>query len=183
MDVVELIEKYYEPDSRAYYFLLHHSRLVTAKALKIAERLADLRPDKIFIAEAAMLHDIGIYLTHAPKIGCFGFDSYVAHGVLGREILEREGLPGHAMVCERHVGTGITPEDVEKNNLPLPKRDMTPRTLEEKIICFADKFYTKKEHDLLHEKPVAEIRNMIGRYGEDKLSQFNEWMKFFREPG
>ena len=51
----------------------------------------ELSPDIEFIRTAALLHDIGIFMTHAPKFGCFGDHPYLAHGYLGRELLEREG--------------------------------------------------------------------------------------------
>ena len=103
----------------------------------------------------------------------------VCHGYLGRELLDREGLPRHALVCERHVGMGITLEEIETNNLPLPQREMIPVSLEEKIVCFADKFYSKSEHDLLHEKHLETVREMIRAYGEDKLKSFDEWSQLF----
>lgn len=181
MDVLKIIEKYYDPDSSAYYFLIHHSKLVARKALQVAERIKYLNPDFKFIEEAAMLHDIGIFMIHAPKIGCYGFHPYISHGYLGREILEKEGFPKHALVCERHVGVGLTVEDIENNKFPLPKREMLPVTLEEKIICFADKFYSKKEHSLTNEKSVSEIREIIAKFGYDKLKQFDEWIEFFKE--
>jgi len=181
MDVIKLIEKYYGPDSKAYYFLIHHSRLVAHKALQVAERVKELGPDLKFIEEAAMLHDIGIFMTHDPGLGCYGFHTYISHGYLGREILEKEGLPLHALVCERHVGVGLTIADIENNKLPLPVRDMLPVTLEEKIICFADKFYSKKEHSLTVEKPVNKIRTLVSNFGEDKLKVFDEWLKLFKE--
>jgi len=180
MDPLEILRKYYEPDSRAYYFLIHHGRLVAGKAREIGKRVRDLNPDLRFIEEAAMLHDIGILFTNAPKIGCCGYKEYVCHGYLGRELLEKEGMPMHALVCERHVGMGITAEEVRKTGLPLPERDMAPLSIEEKIICFADKFFSKSEHDLLHEKPLEKVREMIKNYGEDKLRMFDEWVKLFK---
>jgi uncharacterized protein len=181
MDVIKIIEKYYEPDSKAYHFLIHHSKLVTRKALHVAERVKELNPDFKFIEEASMLHDIGIFMTHSPKIGCYGFHPYISHGYHGREILEKEGFPKHALVCERHVGVGLTLSDIESNEFPLPKRAMFPVTLEEKIICFADKFYSKDNYSLTAEKPVWRIREIISRFGEDKLNQFDEWLVFFKE--
>lgn len=181
MDVLDIIDKYYEPDSKARFFVVHHCKLVAHKALRVAERVKELDPDMVFIEEAAMLHDIGIYLTHEPALGCFGFHPYICHGYLGRELLEKEGLPAHALVCERHVGTGVTVTDIETYKLPLPKREMVPLTLEEKIICFADKFYSKSEHSLTYEKPVETIRELMTKYGENNIRQFDEWLRFFRE--
>lgn len=176
---IEVIEKYYEPESKAYHFLIQHSRLVARKALEIAEKAVHLHPDMRFIEEGAMLHDIGILYTDAPKLDCFGYKDYICHGYLGRELLEREGLFGHALVCERHVGVGITAGEIKNNKLPLPQRDMIPLSLEEKIICLADKFFSKSEHELLHEKPLEQVREMISVYGLDKLATFDGWVKMF----
>ncbi len=180
MNPLEIIQKYYEPDSRAYYFIIHHSRLVARKAREIAERVSHMNPDRKFIEEAAMLHDIGILFTDAPKIGCYGHREYICHGYLGRDLLEKEGLPFHALVCERHVGVGITAEEIRSNKLPLPDREMMPVSVEEKIICIADKFFSKSEHDLEREKPLEKVREIIAGYGGDKLSLFDEWVKVFR---
>jgi uncharacterized protein len=182
MDVISLINKYYPSGSMAYSILLKHSRLVTEKALHVAGRVPSLGPDLSFIEEASMLHDIGIFLTNAPHIGCYGDKPYICHGYLGRELLEKEGLPVHAIVCERHVGAGLTVTDIETANLPLPVRAMAPVTLEEKIICFADKFYSKVKDNVGNQKTISQIRKELRRYGESKLKQFDEWLVFFKEP-
>jgi len=179
MDPVRIFKKYYTPESKAYYLLVTHSKMVTEKALRIAKRVQHLNPGLKFIEEAAMLHDIGIFLTNEPKLGCYGERPYICHGYLGREIIEREGLPQHALVCERHIGVGISLRDIEERNLPLPKRDMVPVSIEEEIICFADKFFSKNSDHLLKAKPIEKIREYISRFGEDKLKRFDEWVKLF----
>jgi uncharacterized protein len=181
MDAIEIIRKYYEPGSPAYEILVEHSDAVAQKAFAIARRLIHMKPDMIFIEEAAMLHDIGIFVTDQPGIGCYGDKPYICHGYLGRELLEREGLPLHALVCERHVGVGISIADIDRNKLPLPRRDMLPLSLEEQIICFADKFFSKKRDALGREKPLAEVRRNIGKYGADKIERFDEMFRIFGE--
>jgi uncharacterized protein len=179
MDTIGLLKKYYAPESATILLLVRHSRMVAAKALSIAERVTHITPDLKFIEEAAMLHDIGILFTNEPAMGCFGDKAYLCHGYLGREILEKEGLPKHALVCERHVGVGISLKDIEENNLPLPRRDMMPASIEEQIICFADKFYSKDADFLEKEKPLETVRKGIARFGEDKLKRFDEWVEMF----
>ncbi len=179
MGAIKIIEKYYNPESKAYHFLFHHSRMVTEKALKIAKRVKHLNPDLKFIEEAAILHDIGIFLTNEPKIGCYGNKPYVCHGYLARQILEKEGLPGQALVCERHIGVGISVRDIEEKILPVPKRDMIPVSIEEQIICFADKFFSKDSDFLLKEKPLERVREYVSKFGEDKIKRFDEWVKIF----
>ena len=179
MDPIEIITKHYEPDSRAYNILIEHGRRVTAKALAIADRVAQLKPDRRFLEEAALLHDIGIFLTNSPQLGCYGKKSYVEHGYLGRIILEEMQLPEHALVCERHVGVGMTRKDIRHQGLPIPVRDMVPVSIEEQIICYADKFYSKNGQDAGKEKSVDEIIESLKRYGPDKVARFRSWVEIF----
>ena len=179
MEPLSILEKFYYTESRTYQYLLTHSRMVAEKALKGAEKVKHLNPDMKFIEEASLLHDVGIYMVSAPKIGCIGPMPYVAHGYLGREILEKEGYPVHALVCERHVGAGIAIADIEKFDLPLPKRDMLPVTIEEKVICWADKFYSKWPAALMDEKSLDKVRETVLKYGEEQLKRFDEWQEMF----
>ncbi|MGA2192559.1 MAG: HD domain-containing protein [Nitrospirota bacterium] len=179
MDPYKVIEKFYYADSSTYAFLVTHSKMVAEKALLAAERVKRLEPDLTFIEEASLLHDIGIFMVHAPKIGCIGPMQYVEHGYLGRELLEKEGYPKHALVCERHVGAGISVADIEKYNLPLPKRNMLPETIEEKLICWADKFFSKWPANITEEKPLEKVREMVLKYGEEQLKRFDEWQDMF----
>ena len=181
MDPLKIIRKYYKPDSLAFRMLVEHSRMVVNKCLEISENIRHLSPDLSFLREAAMLHDIGIFLTSAPDIGCSGDYAYICHGYLGRELLEQEGLPMHALVCERHVGVGLGKGDILSLNLPLPDRDMLPLTLEEKIICYADKFYSKKTGAVCFEASVEEVRKGIGKYGADMLQRFDDMTVFFNK--
>lgn len=179
MDPLKIIKKYYPENSKLFKVLIKHSEAVAQKALKIAKKFPEV--DKNFIYEAAMLHDIGVIFTYIPKLNPDGKYPYIAHGYLGREILEKEGLPKHALVCERHMGVGITKEEIIKKNLPLPQRDMIPVTLEEKIIAFADKFYSKHPDGIIKEKSVEQIIKDLKKYGEDKVKIFEEWLKLFGE--
>ncbi|NDV79240.1 HDIG domain-containing metalloprotein [Dysgonomonas sp. 511] len=177
MNTLEIIGKFYIKDSALYDILISHSTDVARKALAIAEAHPELHIDAGFVAEAAMLHDIGIYLTDAPKIQCFGKHLYLCHGYLGRDLLDGLGYPKHALVCERHTGVGLTKEDIEMQNLPLPHRDMVPLSIEEKLICFSDCFFSKTK--LGKEKTTDEIKAGFARFGEDKVRQFEEWERLF----
>ena len=105
----------------------------------------------------ALLHDIGRSQTQT-----------VGHGHVGAGILEKEGVDGAVVeIVKRHVGAGISPE--EALALGFPPGDYIPRTLEQKIVCFADKMldgdrarpfeeevkrFVKKGHD------VARLRRL-----------------------
>jgi len=178
MDPIDIIKDYYRPGTTAYEILVRHGEQVAEKAIAAAGRVAHLDPDLAFLREAAMLHDIGMFLTNSPGIGCFGIHPYVMHGVLGHELLEDRGMPRHGRVCERHVGVGISAGDVRLQGLPLPERDMLPETLEEKIICFADKFFSKNGGQN-SEKSLAQIRKSLGSYGDGKVTRFESWLETF----
>lgn len=179
INYIKLIEKYYQPKSLRHKVYIPHCTAVKELALKIAKAHPELGADPDIVELGSMLHDIGIYLTDAPDIGCYGTLPYIAHGYKGRELLEKEGLKEIAPVCERHIGVGISLHDIEKNNLPLPKREMTPQTIEEKIICFADKFYSKSSHNLLLPKPLDKVKKSVRKYGEEKWGVFEEMIELF----
>lgn len=175
MDPVRIITKYYQPESLSFRVLLLHSQAVAQKAIEIAARLNLLKTTIDFIREAAMLHDIGIFYTSAPEIGCAGNLPYICHGFMGHNLLLVEGLPKHGLVCERHTGAGLTLEDVDQFKGLLPRRPMQPISLEEKLIAYCDKFFSKDPMKPGEEKSFEEVLAGIGRFGEDKAKIFTEW--------
>jgi len=177
MDAIKILKRHYKARPKAYEILVRHSEAVADKAVKVADRLCRSGADIDFIYGAAMLHDIGIFQTNAPALGCHGKAPYICHGVLGAELLVAEGLGRHSLVCERHVGVGISSLDVREKGLPLPERDMVPVSREEKIICYADKFFSKDEPRL--ERSLDWVRASIRRYGDRKLAVFDEWVETF----
>ncbi len=178
MNAVKLLEKYFA-DADALAIILDHSRLVAAKALRIATALGRAELDRQFIEEAALLHDIGVCRTASPRLGCHGEEPYIRHGIIGREILESEGLPRHALVCERHIGVGLTTEDIRTQGLPLPEREMSPLSREEQIISFADLFYSKKPGAVQIEKSADDVRKNLVQFGADKAGIFDDWLQEF----
>ena len=177
MDPYSIINKYYTEGTKLYNIYVSHVTDVTNKALLIAQNHPELAIDTQFLKEAGMLHDIGIFHTNAPHIACNGKYPYICHGYLGRELLTLEGFPKHGLVCERHTGTGLSIDTIVKRKLPIPHRDMQPQSMEEKIICFADKFYSKSK--LGREKSIKKIRSGLGKHGKHQIIQFNEWCDMF----
>ncbi|MBT4027549.1 HD domain-containing protein [Desulfobacula sp.] len=180
MDPLAIIENYYKPGTKLYQVLVEHSLIVTEKSLEIAESLIHLEPDLEFIEEAAMLHDIGIFLTRAQSIGCTGKNPYICHGYLGKKLLDEQKLPvKYGLVCERHTGAGITKENIFSNNLPLPKRDMVPKSLEEKIICAADKYHSKNPKHAGKKITTTQIIDELGKINKDHARRFSVWIEEF----
>ena len=177
MNPIAIIDKFYPEENELKHILLDHSRSVSEKALEIAHRHPELQLDIPFLGEAAMLHDVGIFLTDASGIFCFGDKPYICHGYLGADLMRAEGYPRHALVCERHTGAGLSLEEIIRRQLPVPHREMVPVSLEEQVICFADKFFSKTK--LGKEKSVEKARKSLERYGEEGLQRFDRWCELF----
>ncbi len=118
----------------------------------------------------ALLHDIGRSQTQL-----------VSHGYVGAEILQKEGVDAVVVeIVRRHVGAGISPE--EAATLKFPAGDYLPRTLEQKIVCFADKMldgdrarpfeeevkrFVKKGHDVQRLRQLkADVDSALGTDAE-----------------
>lgn len=177
MNPISLIDKYCSGNKELREILYIHSKKVADMALRLSAKHPELCLDDEFIYEAAMLHDIGIVKTDAPGIHCYGTEHYLMHGLLGGQILREEGLPRHARVAERHTGTGLTPESIIQQQLPLPPLDLRPETMEEQLICYADKFYSKTH--LEREKSYEKVRSSLLRFGAEGVDVFERWYNLF----
>ncbi len=178
MDASEIIDKYYPNSSPLKNILLIHSEQVCKKALYIATKHPEIGLNKDIIRQGAMLHDIGIFLTNAPSIFCFGEAHYLMHGYLGGKLLREEGLEIYARICERHTGTGLSKDTISQMQLPIPLQDYFPETPEEQVICYADKFYSKSHLDI--EKTPEQAYNSLLKFGQDQAEKFKEWHLLFK---
>jgi uncharacterized protein len=109
--------------------VIAHCQAVASLALEIAEKFkAKNYPVNLALVEAgALLHDLGRSKTHS-----------VQHAFEGMKLAQAEGLPEEVIcIIKRHVGAGITDEEAQW--LGWPKDNYIPQSLEEKIVCYADK--------------------------------------------
>lgn len=172
-----IINKYYPEGTRLRDIYLRHCRSVADLALRInEERKLGLNPKTV--ETAAMLHDIGIFLTDADGIDCHGIEPYIRHGILGAELLRKEGFPEEiACIAERHTGAGITRNDIAEMQLPLPLGDYMPETLLERLVCYADKFYSKTRLDSA--KNLERVRGSMLRHSQSTLDRFDALYREF----
>lgn len=161
---------------------MRHCRSVADKALAIAKENS-LTLDAAEIEAGAMLHDIGIFMTDAPGIHCHGTEPYLAHGRAGADLLRAEGAPEkYARIAERHTGAGLTPADIARLSPALPPdRSYMPETELEKLICYADKFFSKSGD--MQEKPLERVRASICKFGEEALNRFETLHRHFSSTG
>lgn len=177
MSPLAVINKYYPTDTPLRRLLLHHSWQVTDLALRCANAHPELELNKSLVLSGGLLHDVGIFLCHAPKIHCTGKSHYLLHGFLGARLMRDEGLEAIARICERHTGAGLRKDALLPLGLQMLPHDFLPETLEEQLICYADKFYSKSrpENALTYEQAL----HALLRFGEDGARRFRQWHKMF----
>ncbi len=170
MNYNEIIDLHYPVGSRRRDIYLHHCRQMADKALEITHK-KNLLLDPAVVECAAMLHDIGIFMTDAPDIDCHGQAPYIAHGILGAKLLREAGFSDEICnVAERHTGAGIMADEVAAQNLPLPVKDYMPESLLERLVCYADKFYSKS--GTMQEKPLTKVRASLMKISSETLERF-----------
>lgn len=145
-EAINLLKKEKSPEA-----LVKHSIIVsevsTVLALALKEKGYDI--DLGLVRIGGLLHDIGRVKAHS-----------VHHGYLGGKILREMGIDERiARIAERHVGGGISSEEAKE--LGLPERRYMPESLEEKIICFADKI-VEMDHVIPLEKTLDSLREELG---------------------
>lgn len=167
-------DKFYPADTQARRILEQHSRSVADLAIQINE-IHRLGLDPQLVETAAMLHDIGIFLCNAPSIHCHGLQPYLRHGIIGADLLRRHGYSEEiARVAERHTGTGIYPAQALELQLPRAAlgRILYPETTLERLICYADKFYSKSGN--MQRKPLSRVVASLAKFGQESIDRFQK---------
>ncbi len=99
----------------------------------------------------SLLHDIGRSKTHS-----------VNHVIAGVEIAKSLGLPDSVVsIIERHAGSGISRDEAQK--LGWPVKGYVPRTLEERVVTYADK--------LIEGLRMVPIERVLEKFLRDNLPQ------------
>jgi uncharacterized protein len=181
-EIFAVIDFFYPREDELKKTLLKHSLQVRDKAFELASRTA-VSVDMDTVNAGALLHDIGIKVCHAPGIFCYGELHYLRHGIEGAEMLRLYGkdkqidLEAAARICERHTGSGLTALEITTQNLPLPPQDLLPETAEEKLVCLADKFFSKSGN--MEEKTFEAVRRSMAKFGQESLDRFEKMWDFF----
>ncbi|GAA0570497.1 HD domain-containing protein [Paractinoplanes ferrugineus] len=160
------------PDDQAYELVLTHCEIVWA----VAEQLVHARGlevDVELVRAGCLVHDVGVHLLAGSP--------YIRHGVLGARALLERGFPAElARFCAHHTGVGLTREDIERQNLPLPAGDYLAETAEERLVMYADKFHSKSTPPVF--VTAATYASRIGRFGAGPAARFAEMVAYYGEP-
>jgi uncharacterized protein len=141
---------------------IKHCVKVAEKALEIAQR-TKANVDMELIGRGALFHDLGKAKTHEIK-----------HGNIGAELGGEQGLSKEITdIMEKHVRGGLTEEEAKE--LGLPVKDYSLKTLEEKIVIYADRLVDIITEEVVAlqsekeaEKRFEEILRKYPRYGKNE---------------
>ena len=160
------------PSAAAFELVYTHCEIVCAIAEQVLAGRADDH-DIALVRAGALLHDIGVYRL--------GGEAYLRHGLLGHDLLREHGYPEElCRFCSCHTGVGITRADIERQGLPLPPGDYLPRTREERVVMYADKFHSKTTPPVF--LTAGTYAGQVRRFGDDKAEQFAALVRDFGEP-
>jgi uncharacterized protein len=175
------LHRAYAPSDEAYRVVYGHCQIVAEIAAELAQR-SRLQLDVELVRAGALLHDIGVYRLHDGK-GTTPKTPYIQHGVLGAELLRQEGLAeAICSLLEHHVGVGLTREAVIEQNLPLPARDYSPTTPEERLVMYADKFHSKMGPHDSQFNSVAAYRQHLTQFGSSIVARFDALVAEYGAP-
>jgi uncharacterized protein len=186
-DAILRLHKKYTPHECAFAVVYSHCQIVAEIAAELIAQ-KQLQLDSNLIHVAALLHDIGYYPLFDPS-GYVPKDQLITHGVVGAELLRKEGLPETiCRIAECHTGVGLTRETILKQQLPLPGRDFVPQTAEEWLIAYADKLHSKstspdEPHDATgyFNRPESYLEH-AGKFGEANAARFAELIEQYGVP-
>ena len=124
--------------------VIRHCVAVSALAVKIAKRC---RADIKLVEMGGLLHDLGRCKSHT-----------LTHAVEGARLATSLDLPDALVkIIERHIGAGIKPNEAAK--LGLPRKDYSPRSLEEKIVAHADNLMSGTDRTTVKEAAAYLVRS------------------------
>lgn len=172
MDQLFQLYQKYAPDEKAAKAVWSHTTLV----LKIAEQLVkknNLEVNWEIAKPGILLHDIATFECE-ERYNPVVVKPYIQHALLGSLITRAEGFDETvSLMVERHIGLGISKDEIIANNYPLPKRDFLPETLEEKLLSYADKFHSKGRGFRSFEERVEQYK----QYGDGPVKR----LQIFRD--
>ncbi|WP_331767201.1 HDIG domain-containing metalloprotein [Embleya sp. NBC_00896] len=177
---ITVLHQAYAPTRAAFEKVHTHCGIVWRIAEQLLAGPGGAGLDADLVRAGCLLHDIGVYRLYDDE-GRLDGANYVRHGLLGAEILRKEGLPEvlHRF-CSCHTGVGLTRHDVLSQDLPIPVDDYLPESAEERLVMYADKFHSKSNPPRFLRS--ATFAAKIRRFGEDKVVAFDALMAEFGVP-
>lgn len=168
-DEIRALHKRLAQSEHDYKSIYGHSQIVAEMAAELIEK-NKLDVDKKLVHVGALLHDVGGYTYEDIELA-FKNGEYMTHGLRGYEVLKAEGYD--QVVCDialNHIGVGVTKKNIEEMKLPLPAKDYSPKTPEQELVMYADKFHSKGRESTFNSPMWYEQK--VVRFGADHSKKF-----------
>jgi uncharacterized protein len=143
--------------------VIRHCVAVADLAVETAKQLEEkgLMIDVDLVEVGALLHDLGRSKNHT-----------VDHAIIGAQMAQTLGLPESVIrIIKRHVGAGISADEAAK--LGWPKDSYTPQTVEEKVVCYADKLIDHGKRKPI-ETEIAKLQKENKKEAAERVRKLND---------
>lgn len=175
-------------DEKSLMQLLNHVSTVKRYSMKILKTF-QCNEKKIVerVKFIALFHDIG-------RLYCYPFGEYslLLHGIISKRIM-KQYVDDETLLygLASHVGVGLRKEEIlskitekEKEEFNLEIQDYIPTTIEQKLVCFADKMVFSKKVMYVEEAFIdlySKIPEKIDDFYNLQKSVFIELWNLYRE--
>ncbi len=141
---VEALHRRYSPSEAVLELVLTHGHVVADIALGCADRL-DEPVDRPLLRATCLLHDLGTYALYSPDGRLGNPAAYPLHALIGATLLREEGIDERVAAAVRtHVLMGLSADDIRESGFLLPQKDFRPEGLVAELLCYADRFHSKR---------------------------------------
>lgn len=141
---VEALHRRYAPSDLVLDLVLTHGRIVADIAAGCADR-GDEPVDRALLRATCLLHDLGTYPLYSSDGRLGNHAAYPLHALIGSTLLREEGVDERVSAAVRtHVLMGLSAQDIRDAGFLLPVRDYPPQGIVAELLCYADRFHSKK---------------------------------------
>lgn len=177
---IEELHRKYAPNDKVYELVYGHCQIVSEIAQWCAGNIRDKEDvDTELLIVAALLHDIGTYVLFNNEGKVENGRLYPLHAILGAKIITDEGIDARvASLVETHVLLGLSKEEIIEKSWPLPARDYIPGSIEGELLCYADRFHSKKPTFNAYDNFLTRLKADLPK----QAAKFEEWSKRFGLP-
>lgn len=177
---IEALHRKYATNDAMFEWVYGHCQAVWSVAEQLIDR-NNIPVDHDLVRVGCLLHDIGVYALFVDVGRLHQGEHYIAHGVRGSEMLEKEGFSQTIQrFASNHTGVGLTKLDIMEHHLPLPSQDFIAETAEERLVMYADKFHSKEEP--LCFNSYEWYKKFAEKFGQDKVIAFEKLASEFGTP-
>lgn len=177
---IEELHRKYAPNDTVYELVYGHCQVVNEIAQWCAGNISDNETvDTELLAAAALLHDIGTYVLFNNEGKVENERLYPLHAILSSKIIADEGIDTNvASLVETHILLGLSKKEIIEKPWPLPARDYIPKSIEGELLCYADRFHSKKPTFNAYDNFLARLKEDLPQ----QAAKFEEWSKKFGIP-